>query len=287
MPERVMNAASEPPLLQPEAPRPPASRALALSSLILGILALLTGVFVVGAFFGLIGLIVGVLHVARRTGRNGTAWAGIVLSVLGILIGVVAFATVVRMLPKIKERFQKFLVSTVAEDTDFERWKGVAAPDFVVRTLDGRTLRLSELRGRRVILDFWATWCPPCVKEIPHFIQLRKDLSESDLVIVGISKEDEPTLREFVKRKGINYPIGSADDLPAPYKDVSAIPTTFFIDRRGVIQEVLVGYHDLETLRKHATATDTTEEPKPAPQDGSSNETAPEPAAVRPERRTE
>lgn len=258
-----MNAESQPPpLSQPPSPPPSPGIALAVASLVLGILALLSSPIVVGAFFGLMGLLMGVLHLARRTSRNGLAWAGMALSLLGIAasIGVAAWA-----LPKAKGFFQKVLVQMAAEETGFEQWKGVTAPDFTVTTLDGKQIRLGDLRGRRVILDFWATWCPPCVKEIPHFIQLRKELPESDLAIVGISNEDEPTLRDFVRRKGINYPIATASELPSPYKDVSAIPTTFIIDRRGVIQEVLVGYHDLESLRKHATAPDTSGEPKSAP----------------------
>jgi peroxiredoxin len=273
-----MNPEFQPPPASQSPPPPPAPGiALAVASLVLGFLALLSSVVLVGAFFGLVGLVLGVLHLARRTGRNGLAWAGVVLSVLGIVasIGVAAWA-----LPKVKNVLQKTLVRMAAEESGFEDWKGVAAPDFTVKTLDGAQLKLSDLRGKRVIVDFWATWCPPCVKEIPHFIQLRKEFPETELAILGISNEDEPTLREFVRRKGINYPIASADNLPAPYKNVTAIPTTFFIDRRGVIQEVLVGYHDLESLRKHANAPDSTGEPKPAPaRGGETPATAPDAAA--------
>lgn len=275
-----MNDASQPPPLgQPSPPPPSASVALGVASLVFGILAVLSSVVLVGAFFGLIGLVLGVLHLARRTGRNGLAWAGVVLSALGIVasIGVAAW-----VLPRVKDALRKTVAGVAAGESEFKDWKGVAAPDFTVRTLDGKELRLSDLRGRRVILDFWATWCPPCVKEIPHFIQLRKELPESDLAIVGISNEDEPTLREFVRRHGVNYPIASAEtSLPAPYRNVQAIPTTFFIDRRGVIQEVLVGYHDLESLRKHATAPDTTGEPKPPPSAAEPSAPAPDTASTR------
>jgi peroxiredoxin len=111
------------------------------------------------------------------------------------------------------------------------------------------------------------------VKEIPHFIKLNSESPADELVIVGISSEEEATLKPFVKNKGINYPIASADDLPAPYSDVSSIPTTFFIDRKGIIQEVLIGYHDFGSLKEHALADDFEGEPKAAPTDES---TAPE-----------
>ncbi|MDW8310090.1 MAG: TlpA disulfide reductase family protein [Verrucomicrobiales bacterium] len=260
-----MNTAPQPPPLSPAPPPPSPGMGLAIVSLVVGILALLSSVLLVGGLLGLIGLVFGALHLARRTGRNGLAWAGIALSALGILVSIGVAAWV---LPRAKAMWESFAVALEQETHPFKDWKGVEAPDFTLKTLDGTSLKLSDLRGRRVILNFWATWCPPCVKEIPHFIQLRKEIPEGDLAIVGISNEDEATLREFVRRKGINYPIASADDLPAPYREVSGIPTTFFIDRRGVIQEVLIGYHDLAALRQHASAPDTTGDIKTAPSGG-------------------
>lgn len=240
---------------------------LAIASLVLGILAFLSSFLVVGALLGLLGLILGTVHVMRRQGRNAMAWTGVVLSVLSLVIGagfgVIYFKAVNS--PEFKEAFEAAMKGAAPGMNDFEDWKGVAAPDFSVTTLDGKTIQLSELKGKRVIVDFWATWCPPCVKEIPHFIKLSSETPADQLVIVGISSEDEDTLKPFVKKKGINYPIASADDLAAPYSDVSSIPTTFFIDRKGIIQDVLVGYHDFENLKEHALAEDFAGEPKPAP----------------------
>jgi thiol-disulfide isomerase/thioredoxin len=119
-------------------------------------------------------------------------------------------------------------------------------------TLDGTKIKLSELKGRRVIVDFWATWCPPCVAEIPHFVRLRKEVATNDLVIIGISSEEADTLRPFVKKQRISYPIATAENLPSPFSDVESIPTTFFIDAEGLIQEVAVGYHDFNELKTHA-----------------------------------
>jgi peroxiredoxin len=239
---------------------------LAIASLVLGILAFLSSFLVIGALFGLIGLILGVGHVLRRQGRNAMAWTGVVLSVLSIVIGtgfgVIYFKAINS--PEFKKAFEAAMSGAGQGGNVFEKWKGVAAPDFTVTTLDGKAIKLGELKGKRVVVDFWATWCPPCVMEIPHFIQLRSDSPADELVIVGISSEDATTLKSFVKKKGINYPIASEDDLPAPYNEVSSIPTTFMIDRKGVIQEVLVGYHDFEKLKAHALAADFEGEPKPA-----------------------
>ncbi len=264
-----------PPAPPSHATQPSPRMGLAIASLVLGILAFLSSFLVVGALLGLLGLLLGVIHVLRRQGRNAMAWVGVVLSVLGIGIGAGFGVMYVKMFtsPEFKQAFEAAMRGAGAGKNEFERWKGVAAPDLTVTTLDGKTLQLSELKGRRVVVDFWATWCPPCVMEIPHFIKLSSEIPADELVIVGISSEEEDTLRPFVKKKGINYPIASADSFPAPYSDVSAIPTTFFIDRKGIIQEVLVGYHDFDKLKQHALAEDFAGEPKAAPTDDS---TAPE-----------
>ncbi len=115
------------------------------------------------------------------------------------------------------------------------------------------------------MLDFWATWCPPCLEEIPHFNDLAGESFEDDLIIIGISAEDEDTLKTFVEEEGVVYPIASMDLLISPYGDVTALPTTFFIDRNGVIQTVLSGYHELEQLRASAHAEDYAEEVKSPP----------------------
>ena len=265
-----MNAnldASAPPPLPPPLPK----LGLAIASLVLGILALVLSLVLVGGLLGVVGLILGIVHVKGKRGPNGMAWAGISLAVLGIL----ATLSVSALYYRGYQQFKKTMAAM--NGSPVEEWQGVTAPDFSVTTLDGQKLTLSDLKGKRVILDFWATWCPPCRKEIPHFIQLVKDIPQEDLVIVGISSEAEPKLKEFVQQQGINYPIASAKGLPAPYSETRSIPTTFFIDRHGTIQTVVVGYHDLGTLRQHATDKDVAELPQPSP---SPKATTPGPAVA-------
>jgi cytochrome c biogenesis protein CcmG/thiol:disulfide interchange protein DsbE len=250
--------------INPEPSAPPApvrpALGLAIASLVLGILAVVLSWLLVGGLLGIVGLVLGLVHLKRKCGQNGMAGCGVGLSVLGIIctIGFAGFYYY---------GFQQFKKAMEHTDsgTPVTEWQGVPAPDFSVTTLDGQKLTLSDLKGKRVVLDFWATWCPPCRKEIPHFIQLAKDIPKDQLVIVGLSSEDESKLKEFAQKQGINYPIATEKNLPAPYSDIHSIPTTFFLDRHGIIQTVVVGYHDLDTLKRHATEPDYAGPPKSPP----------------------
>lgn len=232
---------------------------LAIASLVLGILGTLLSVVLVGAFLGLVGLVLGALHLARRKDARRLAWSGVGLSALGVLATAGFFALYTVSLRQITGGQPGGIVRTGGPE--FSEWHGKPAPDFEVPLLDGSSLRLADLRGKRVVLDFWATWCPPCVREIPHFSRIHREVSTNDLVIVGISSEDRAVLKPFVQAKDVPYPVASSVNrsLPEPFSQVAAIPTTFFLDRRGRIQHVAVGYHDYATLLEHATAEDLPE----------------------------
>jgi peroxiredoxin len=254
--------------MEPSAPEPTSTPSsspalgLAIASLVLGIVSMVLSFLVFGGFLGLIGLALGLGHLIRKRQPAGMARWGVALSALG-LIASIGFAI---LYYSAYVKFAKLVQSSSqSTDVDFTKWEGVIAPDISVTALDGQTIKLSELKGKRVVLDFWATWCPPCVREIPHFIQLYSQTSRDELVIVGISDEDAKTLTQFVKKQGVNYPIASAKNLPSPYADIQSIPTTFFIDRKGVIQTVAVGYHEYNDLKREALATNFPGEPKPAP----------------------
>ena len=128
--------------------------------------------------------------------------------------------------------------------------RGTARP-FAVRTLDGRTMRLSELRGRPVVLDFWATWCTPCRASMPHLSAMQGRYGTRGLVVLGLSVDDgtPQAVRRFADRLQVRFPVAMASEgMLDDYGPIRSIPTTIFIDRRGRIVRRVVGYVDEETL---------------------------------------
>jgi peroxiredoxin len=116
------------------------------------------------------------------------------------------------------------------------------------------------------VLNFWATWCAPCLEEIPDFVKLRSTTSPANVIILGISTDDLTPQGQFARRQGINYPLAPLQNMPSPYQDVDAIPVTMVIDRNGVFQHMLFGPQDFAELEKYATESDFTGTVKAAPQ---------------------
>ena len=118
------------------------------------------------------------------------------------------------------------------------------APDFALKSFDGKTVKLSDYKGKVVIIDFWATWCPPCRKGIPDLISIQNEY-KNDVVIIGISLDSEKTLKDvpgFVKSYGINYPIVYGNEkVVTDYGGIQGIPTAFVVDKKGNIVDKHVG----------------------------------------------
>jgi peroxiredoxin len=123
--------------------------------------------------------------------------------------------------------------------------KGQLAPEFALQSLDGKTVRLSDLRGKAVLLNFWATWCSPCKIEMPWFVDLQKQYAAEGLQVVGISVDEDASpdeLTKFAKELGVNYPILLAkDNVEESYGGIQFLPVTIFIGRDGKIVDKVFG----------------------------------------------
>ncbi len=126
-------------------------------------------------------------------------------------------------------------------------------PDFSLVDMEGRTLRMADLRGRVVLIDFWATWCGPCRMEIPHLIDLHRDLSSEGFTVLGISVDQKgpSVVRPFVASNKIPYPVVMADQATVEkFGGIRAVPTAFLVDREGYIVGKYEGYRDRTFLEK-------------------------------------
>lgn len=121
---------------------------------------------------------------------------------------------------------------------------GKKAADFDLKTLDGKSVKLSDYKGKIVIIDFWATWCPPCRKGVPDLISIQNEFKEN-VVVIGISLDQQNTIKDlnpFIKSYGINYPVVlGTQKVVADYGNIQAIPTSFVVDQKGNIVDTHVG----------------------------------------------
>jgi len=126
------------------------------------------------------------------------------------------------------------------------------APAFSLAALDGRPLTLAHLRGKVILLNFWATWCAPCQIEMPTFSAWQTQYGRQGLQVIGISMDDDPALaRRAVERLRVSYPVAMGNArLGARYGGVLGLPLTFLIDRQGIVRASFQGETDLHAIEK-------------------------------------
>ena len=126
------------------------------------------------------------------------------------------------------------------------------APSFSLLDVEGKQVRLEDFGGKVILIDFWASWCPPCQDEIPDLMALYQDYRDKGFVILGIAVGDLPQdVKNFAKEKKMNYPVLLGNDSVArAYPGVYFLPTAFLIDRSGVIREKLIGPREKRELEQ-------------------------------------
>ena len=229
---------------------------LAIASLVLGIVGLVTSVVVIGAVFAFLGLVLGLIHLKRSKAGRMAGWTGVWLSVLAMLISAAVVSLIVFIAPRhqavhVQRRGPRFEAAPVVAGD----WAGQPLPPIELTTLDGETVKSTDWKGRRVVMAFGATWCPPCVEEVDQLKNLQTELGTNRVVIVGVSAEDRVVLKGFARKHDIPYPLASVqiDQLPAPLGQIEGFPTTVFLDESGKLEQVLSGPLEYSVLRSAAS----------------------------------
>ena len=174
--------------------------------------------------------------------------SGVLLIVIGLMVASNSLTWVSslasRYLPDFERRFagQPSPTDPVPQPTVQNAAGAEPAPEVEVTTLDGKPLKVSELRGQVVLLNFWATWCVPCRSEIPSLNAMHRDLSGRGFRVIGVTTNDSAELvRDYQKEVKQDYTVALGDDGVAGKYSVGVLPTTFIIDRQGRIRHKIIG----------------------------------------------
>jgi peroxiredoxin len=138
--------------------------------------------------------------------------------------------------------------------------KGQLAPEFALQSLDGKTVHLSDFRGKAVLLNFWATWCQPCKIEMPWFAELQRQYAPEGLQVIGVAMDEASPedIGKFAKDLGVNYPVlVGKEEVGEAYGGVQFLPATFYIGRDGKIVDKVFGLRgrgEIESAIKKALA---------------------------------
>lgn len=178
---------------------------------------------------------------------------------LMIVIVLIAIIIVINILKPSISSGEKKVKDLPASESSIKKTntldQGVEAPDFELFTLDNKKTKLSDYRGQKIILNFWATWCPPCKAEMPHMEEFHKKNKDKNISIVSVNltsiDKGKSKITSFVKDYGLTFPImlDESGKIGLEYQ-AFAIPTSYIIDEKGIITQKIVGPMDEEMMEK-------------------------------------
>ncbi|MDO9565488.1 MAG: TlpA disulfide reductase family protein [Candidatus Desulfaltia sp.] len=180
------------------------------------------------------------------------------VAVGGFLIGIILFAQVANPVHKIFDPLQVKNLVSIKQFFSAKIPEGVSAkvPDLIITTIEGEQLMLKELAGQNqlVVVNFWASWCSPCVEEMPHFEKIHRDYQNKNVTFLGIATKDLlPAVEKFIAQRNITYKIAmdDQDKIATAFGGVKVLPTTIFIDKQNNIVKVHKGYLSQRELDKN------------------------------------
>ena len=179
--------------------------------------------------------------------------SGVILILIGALVAsgystLLVSSDLARVIPNVEQWFDSKVKNkpgaTQTAQPASNSSSATPAPDVEFRTLEGQPYRLADLRGRVVLLNFWATWCLPCRAEIPELNKMQRELQDRGLTVVGVSVFDEASdIKEFDIKQEYTVLTGN-EDVKAKFEGVPSVPTTYIIDREGRIRQKIIGARD-------------------------------------------
>ena len=184
----------------------------------------------------------------------------IVIALIG-LIGWGIYDTSLSSSNKTEKGSEVEETATTSKNLEIGLQEGNKAPNFGLKTLDGQKVKLSDMVGKKVILNFWATWCPPCKAEMPHMQDFYEEQKNNQVTILAVnlttSEKSSDNIGSFVKDYGLTFPIvlDSEGQVGQTYQAVT-IPTSYIIDTKGVIRKKIVGPMDKEMMTELLQSVD-------------------------------
>ncbi len=182
-------------------------------------------------------------------------WFGVLVLVLLAVIDIINIMKDRQEITEIENPGLKVTDEQIASGAAVGLGVGEKAPDFKLQTLDGKEVLLSDYRGKKVILNFWATWCPPCKAEMPHmqsFYEEQAEESNVEILAVNLMSQDngKKAVADFVKQYGLTFPIPLDESGTAGERyDIVTIPTSYIVNTDGTIHQKIIGPMDEQMMK--------------------------------------